>query len=360
MTVEIVLFYYSSMSVTVRDVAEKAGFSPATVSIVLNNKPGVGENTRAIVMKCVKELGYKTPNRRSRTNDRIIRLLKIARHGHIMNRDHNVFISDYIDGIEQESQNNGYRFEVQSYNELNHDIIISDLEQSGVDGVIVLATELNLEDIPPFRKIKTPLVFIDATHPSAPFDFIDMDNEAAVFSIISSLIVKGHRDIGLVKSSMETRNFRAREESFYDALQFHGLDVRQDWIFSVDSTFDQSYLDMENILSKGAQLPSALFCVCDIIALGSMKAMRDHGISIPGDISIVGFDNLPSCEISEPPLSSVKVSKSRIGRRAFQLLSRRMEASEILPFEKVFIGGELIVRDSMGIPHKIKKSRKSS
>jgi DNA-binding LacI/PurR family transcriptional regulator len=352
LTVKMIVLYYFDMAATVRDIAEKAGVSPATVSLVLNNKSGVGDETRALVTKLADEMGYKTGIGRSRKNGKTIRLLKIARHGHIINRDHNVFISDYIDGIEQEARHHGYALEVQSYKGLDHDSMIRDLEQSAVAGVVVLATELKLEDIPPFQNVKTPLVFIDGTHPVAPFDFIDMDNEGAVFSIISCLKEKGHQKIGLVKSSIETRNFRAREESFYDSLRYYGLEINRDWVFSVDSTFEQSFLDMESLLNESPELPTALFCVCDIIALGCMKALKNREFSIPDDISLVGFDNLPSCEISDPPLSSVKVSKTRIGRRAFQLLSRRMDAPGNLPYEKVFIGSELIVRDSIGKPAK--------
>lgn len=333
------------MSATIRDIAEKAGVSPSTVSLVLNNKSGVGDETRVLVLKLADEMEYKNGRRKS---DKTIKLLKIARHGHIVNRDHNVFISDYIDGIEQEARLNGFALEVQSYTGLNHNSIIRDLERSGVAGAIVLATELNMEDIPPFQNLATPLAFIDANHPVAPFDFIDMDNEGAVFSIIRTLREKGHREIGLVKSSVETRNFKAREDSFYTALRYYGLEIRKEWIYATDSTFEQSFLDMEKILSGDPELPSVLFCVCDIIALGCMKALKTHGLSIPKDISLVGFDNLPSCELSDPPLSSVKVSKSRIGRRAFQLLLRRIHDPVTLPYEKVFIGSELILRDSLG------------
>ncbi|MBF9014973.1 MULTISPECIES: LacI family DNA-binding transcriptional regulator [unclassified Oceanispirochaeta] len=336
------------MSVTIRDIAEKAGVSPSTVSLVLNNKSGVGDETRALVFKIADEMEYKGGRRSNRKNDKTIRLLKIARHGHIVNRDHNVFISDYIDGIEQEARLHGYALEVQSYAGLDHNSLIRDLERSGVAGALVLATELHMEDIPPFQNLATPLAFIDATHPVAPFDYIDMDNEGAVFSIIKTLKEKGHREIGLIKSSIETRNFKAREDSFYTALRYYGLEIRDDWIFATDSTFEQSFLDMEKILSDDPVLPSVLFCVCDIIALGCMKALKNHGLSIPEDISLVGFDNLPSSELSDPPLCSVKVSKSRIGRRAFQLLLRRINDPGTLPYEKVLIGSELILRDSLG------------
>jgi DNA-binding LacI/PurR family transcriptional regulator len=336
------------MGITIRDVAAKAGVSPATVSLVFNNKTGVGEKTREEVFEAAKILGYKIPlEKKAKKTGGVIRFLKIARHGHILNRNHNVFISDYIEGLEKEASEYGYVLEIRNYEGFHPDLILKELEESTPVGVVVLATELNEEDIPLFEAVKIPIIFIDTSHPYSPFDFIDMDNEGAVFSIISAFKSRGHKKIGLVKSSIESRNFRLRENSFYDALQYYGLEINKNWEYSVDSTFEQSYVDMKELLKKERELPTAFFCVCDIITLGCMKALKEKGIIIPEDISLIGFDDLPSSSLSDPPLTSIKVSKKRIGRRAFQLLKRRLEGIEKLPYEKVNIGSELIIRDSL-------------
>jgi len=336
------------MAVTVRDIAKKLSVSPATVSIALNGKRGIGEETRSLVLEAAVEMGYNLDRVRGRKNGKTIRLLKIEKHGHILNRDHVVFISDYIDGLEQEARQFGYTLEVQSLKGLDYESIKADLKRAGLSGAAILATELVQEDILPFCETEIPIVFIDGIHPCAPFDFVDMDNEGAVYSIVNALYNRGHRNIGLVKSSMETKNFRSREENFMAALKDYGLVVRKDWIFSVDSTYDRSCRDMNTLLERVATMPSALFCVNDIIALGCLTALRNRGFSVPGDVSVIGFDDLPMSTMSDPPLASVKVSKSRIGRRAFQLLLRRIESAGPLPYEKVYIGSELVIRDSLG------------
>jgi LacI family transcriptional regulator len=244
------------MAATVRDIAQQAGVSPATVSLVLNRRPGVGEETRSLVLKIADELGYSLPSSRRRKDVSTIRLLKIARHGHIINRDHNVFISDYIDGIEQEAREHGYALEVQSYKGFDADQLIRELNQCEAVGAVVLATELRTEDIPLFQQAEIPLVFIDGTHPFAPFDFIDMDNEGAVFSIVSHFVESGHREIGIVGSSMETRNFRAREDAFHAALDYHGLKAEKDYIFKVDSTFEQSFWIWTGFWRRGDVCPA--------------------------------------------------------------------------------------------------------
>lgn len=339
------------MGSTIRDVAEKARVSPATVSLVFNNKSGVGEDTRRKVYEAAESLGYTgRDTSRSKKASGVIRFLKIARHGHIINRNHNVFISDYIDGIEKEARDSGYALEVRSYNSFDPDTILKELDSSPPVGVVVLATELKEEDIPPFGKVKVPMVFIDASHPYSPFDFIDMDNEGAVYSIVSAFHARGHKKIGLIKAALETRNFGLREKAFYDALRYFGLEENRDWEYRVDSTFEQAYIDMKDQLEENRELPTAFFCVCDIMTFGCMKALKEKGLSIPGDVSLIGFDDLPSSLLSDPPLASIKVSKVRIGRRAFQLLKRRLDANDVLPYEKIFIGSELIIRDSLGSP----------
>lgn len=340
------------MGITIRDVAARAGVSPATVSLVFNQKSGVGENTRRKVYEAAENLGYSAKvSARSNKSKGVIRFLKIAKHGHILNRNHNVFISDYIDGIEREARASGYVLEVRNYTAFEPELIMKELESAPSPlGVVILATELNESEIPFFERVSVPMVFIDASHPFAPFDFIDMDNEGAVFSIVSAFMGKGHKKIGLIKAAMETRNFRLREKAFYDAVRYFGLEEDRNWEYSVDTTFERAYIDMKEQLERGRKLPTAFFCVCDIMTFGCMKALKEKGLSIPEDISIIGFDDLPSSQLSDPPLTSIKVSKTRIGRRAFQLLKRRLDASEKLPYEKVNIGSELIIRDSLGCP----------
>jgi len=346
------------MSTTIRNIADKAGVSSSTVSLVLNSKPGIGEETRLLVLETAKSLGYAiSAGGRRRKTEKTVRFLKIAKHGHIINRDHSVFISDYIDGIEKEGREHGFSLEVRNYGSFDPDEIFNDLVKSPPSGVVVLATELDEQDIIFFDGISVPVVFIDCSFRISSFDSVDMDNEGAVFAIIKVFQEMGHRNIGLVKSSIESRNFRLRERSFYEALEYFGCQINPDWTYSVDSTYEQSWRDMKSHLEKGKNLPTALFCVCDIIALGCLKAIREKGIRIPDDISVIGFDDLPSSLLSDPPLASFTVSKTGIGRRAFQLLKGRMDALKDFPREKVFIGGELILRSSLSYSKKMEKEK---
>ena len=338
------------MSVTIRDIARKAGVSPATVSLVLNRKNGVGDQTRDLVLRTAEEMNYRVVRKKSSSRNRCVRFLRIPRHGHILNRDHQYFVADYIDGVESEAGALGYRLEVQTVENFKRDEITELVDMNTADGAIVLATELMLEDFSAFEALHCPLVFIDALHPLAPFDFVDMDNEGAVYSLVKALKDLGHSRIGLVSSSVETRNFKSREKSFREAVRFFGMEFREEWYFRADSAFERCMEDLDSLIHRRAAMPTALFCVCDIIALAALRVLKGRGFSIPGDISLVGFDNLPASGISEPPLASVDVSKRLIGRRAFQLLHHRMTDRENRAFEKILIGSSLKIRESLSSP----------
>ncbi len=149
-------------------------------------------------------------------------------------------------------------------------------QQQPAAGLVVLGTELSAADVEAFSHIRKPLVFLDTYHEFLPFDFVDMNNQDSVFTVVSHLQARGHRRIGMVTGSLqgEIRNFRLREEAFVASLARCGLPFEQRFVFATDSTFHGAYDDMLAILRRGAELPTALFCSNDIIACGCLKALR--------------------------------------------------------------------------------------
>jgi DNA-binding LacI/PurR family transcriptional regulator len=336
------------MAATIREIADIAGVSPATVSFVLNDKPGVGQETRDKVLGIAAKLGYEQKKARPSplVHTRTTRLLRIVKHGHIINQNHRLFISDYIDGLEKEAKSQDYRLEVQTIEGFDPVEVLHSLDADSTDGVVVLGTELDEDDMEIFVDAPVPIVIIDTIHPWLDLDFVDMNNESSVRAVIEHLRGAGHRRIGLVKGLVETRNFRLRERAFLDVMDRFGLPVASADRLAVDSTFDEGREGMARLLANARDLPTAFFCVNDVIAYACIQALKDSGRAVPGDVSIIGFDNLPSDDYMEPRLTSVKVSNRSIGRRAMRLLLDRI-ADPGRPSEKVTIGGELVVRDSV-------------
>jgi len=341
------------LSVRIVDIARAAGVSPATVSLALNDKPGVGDETRRRIAALARKLGYRPPRSalRARPGEAVC-LLHIARHGHTVNRDHDVFIADYIEGLGQASKQAGLKLEVATFRHTPIAEIIERARQQPAAGLVVLGTELSASDVEAFSAVEKPLVFLDTWREYLPFDFVDMNNQDAVYTVVSHLKARGHRRIGMVKGGpadggYETRNLRLREEAFVASLARCGLPFEERFVFATDSTFHGAHDDMLAILRRRAQLPTALFCANDIMACGCLKALRAEGVRVPEDVSLVGFDDLPLAAVSDPPLTTVQVSKAEIGRMAVQLLVGRIRSENAAPPVKVLVGGRLVERQSV-------------
>lgn len=336
------------MSATIRDIAKAARVSAATVSLVLNGKPGISEETRERVLNVASGLNYTAKEAQSQRPawSRTLRFLKIAKHGHTVNRDHNTFISDYIDGMSQESVRRGYKLEVVSFEGQPIDEIAHSFT-GNLGGVVVLGTELSRGDIRLFQQVEIPIVFIDTFYDKIDANFVNMNNKDAVDKIISHFVERGFRRIGFIASNVETINFQLRTEAFLECMTSRRFDVAPGDIVVVDSTYDGAYQGMAEWLGKHPNLPECYFCTNDIITYGCIKALREFGFEIPGDISIVGFDNLPMSSAMAPPLTTIDVSKKQIGYLAIRALDDLIRATEPWPPVKTLVGAQLIVRDSV-------------
>ena len=254
------------MSSTVKDVAKLAGVSATTVSLVMNGKSGISHETRTRVMQAAKTLKYSQRGSKTTKDDAqgTLRFLKIAKHGHTVNRDHNTFISDYIDGMSREASASGYKLEIVSFEGEPVESIVSSLVGTQVDGLIVLGTELTEQDIRLLKTLPTPMVVIDSFFDVLDCNFVNMNNKDAVYKIIAYFVERGFKNIGFIASNVQTVNFQLRKEAFLEGMKAFGLGFSTRDIVTVDSTYDGAYQDML------AKLNNALV-VRDSVALPIIK-----------------------------------------------------------------------------------------
>jgi len=336
------------MASKISDIAAEVNVSNATVSLVLNRKPGVSMETRRKVLDAARRMHYKfLPEELSPiVKEKAIRFLRIARHGQIVHLDQNSIISEYIEGLEQEAKVNGWRLEISFLEQFDSVEVLNIVNDVSIAGVVILGTELSEECINVIRDSPTPAVFIDTDSNNPKCDLVNVNNGSAVFSVVDYLYGLGHREIGIVTDPMESENIRARERAYFQALKSLGLSGGQDYFYSVNSIFaEKEGMSLADLFQTAVKLPTALFCVADIIAYETMKALKTVGVSVPNDISLVGFDDLSASCYVDPPLTSIRVSKRRIGQKAIQLLLQRINEPDA-PNEKILISGELVIRDS--------------
>ncbi|MDR0951984.1 MAG: LacI family DNA-binding transcriptional regulator [Oscillospiraceae bacterium] len=306
---------------TVRDIARIAGVSPSTVSIVLNNRAGVSDQTRKRVLELLDEYGYSS-NRRGATVAKIngnICFLKYNDSGLIPEKNDN-FISEIIDTVEVESRKLGYNLILTTVTSDTLEDTLKLVRSSQTMGVIFLGTCLHEKESRLLTNLNVPLVVIDNYLPSFNMNCVVMNNAEIVRQAVNYLYKIGHRKIGYVRSKVRINNFNERFAGFLGALDSHKLELIPDHLFSVLPGVSDSYEDMKAILDTHPELPGALVCDNDAIAIGAMRALKDAGLSVPEDISVMGFDDIVSASLIDTPLTTMRVHRVDIGKWAVKLL----------------------------------------
>lgn len=344
----------------IKDIAKALNVSAATVSLVLNNKPGVGALTRERILNYVSENNITTNTRKYSPNGKNIEFLIFKKTGKVVSDT--PFFSQVIEGIEAETRKNGYNLTI-IYVKAQDGIgqLSRFFSQNQPEGAVVLATEMDRRDLGEFQQSEFPMVFLDNCFESEHVDSIYIGNERGSCEAVSYLISKGHRDVGYLHSAVQISNFDYRQAGYRLALSQNGIPFREENVFLLDSTIEGACTDMRRMLRSGAKLPSALFADNDIIAVGAMKAIKEAGIRIPEDVSIIGFDDMPYCELADPLLSTVRVSKQYMGcvsvRRLIEKIEHRSRRAE---FVKIEVGTQLVERSSVSEPPPAAESRPSS
>ncbi len=331
------------MKLTVKDIAKAANVSPATVSNALNNRKGVSEEIKQNVLKTARELGY---TKETASDKNTIRLVIFKRHGYVVNDT--PFFSSLIEGIEKECRQQGYELLVSHISIMEKDFreITAGLNNDSASGMLILATEMLREDLDLFSNYRNPIVLLDSCLRDSNINSVLINNEDASFRATSYLIENGHTEIGYIGSSAFIKNFFYRRQGFLDALHEFKIAVKKEYLISVEPTMEGAYRDMSAFLENNKKLPTAFFADNDTIAFGVMRALKEKGVNIPKDVSIIGFDDMPFCEITSPRLTTVKVFKQEMGSTAVKrLMSLMTEGSG--PSQKIQINTELIVRDSV-------------
>ncbi|NCC63683.1 MAG: LacI family transcriptional regulator, partial [Spirochaetia bacterium] len=333
----------------IKEIAELAGVSKTTVSLALNGQAGVSHETRMKVIELAKKLNYRLPAERSISHPShgFIMFARLRKHGLLLNKDQSSFIMDYVYSINTAVCEAGYIFEIFDCKFENIDDCMHEIQDRRPKGVVVLGTELSVEDVKALQALTIPYVVLDTCFDQISCDFITMSNVAAVFEIVNYLVNIGHREIAMISCTVKSGNVLMRERGFRQASMNFGLVEANQAVFEVDPGFQGAYLGMKKLLSNPISLPQAFFCYNDVAACGTMKALKEFGYAIPKDISVVGFDDLPMSSMMDPPLTSMKVPNRQIGSMAARALLEKIASKKSLQPVMLLANGTLDIRDSV-------------
>jgi len=328
---------------TLKDVALAAGVSPATVSNALNNRRGVSDEIREKIFQTARELGY---SRESGARKPAVRLVVLKRHGLVVSDT--PFFAALIEGIEKQCRLQGHELLVSHIHlpETDRADLLQRFSTDHAAGVIILATEMLPEDLALLSHLRIPVVLLDSRFPGCSYDRVLIDNEGAAFTATGHLVEQGHRSIGYLFSAVPIQNFLDRAAGFRQALRQNGLQPESCCRIALEPTLEGACRDMNKVLAeRSGTLPTAFFADNDIIACGAMKALQERGFRVPEDISLVGIDDMPFCELTGPRLTTVRVFKQEIGGIAVRRLMEKIAGDPVVL--QIEVGAELVVRDSV-------------
>ena len=328
---------------TIRELADKIGVSPATISIVINGKKGVGEDTRERVLRALKENNYN-PGNRKKNNDKNVLLVKYTKSGFFVEENQG-FISMIIDSIEEQlrSRKRGITMMI-----IKNDLLLglNEIDYEKYSGMILIGTEMIDDDYNCLKDIPIPFVVVDNAVPNIMCSSVSINNYENVYIAISYLKKAGHKCIGYIGSKSETENFRERRTAFELTVKKLNIEFDEDNDYKVTPTLIGSHDDFLEILEKKDLNNTVFFAENDTIALGVIKALKEKRYKIPADVSIIGFDDIAYSSVSSPTLTTVHVQRKGLGKQTVLQLLQLIEENKLLPI-KTRITGRLVQRDSV-------------
>lgn len=326
---------------TMKDVAELAGVSTATVSRALMNPEKVSSSTRKRVEEAVIESGY-CPSSMMRSMKRNESKTLVV----IVPDLCDPYFSEIIRGIEEGASARGYLVLLgdSRQQKCRDNTLVNLIYSKQADGMILLGTDLPIDVSKSEQRNLPPMVMACEYAPELELPTVHIDNLTASFEAVNYLAQLGHKRIGEICGPQMAPLSSFRSQGYQQALRRAGLNIDLTNSVEGDFTFESGAAALKKLMSEGTP-PTAIFCHNDIMAIGAIKEAKKMGLRVPQDLSIVGFDDIQFSEYCDPPLTTVSQPRYDIGYQATQMLFDLLDGNEVRSGSRL-LDAELVVRQS--------------
>lgn len=335
------------MKPTIKDVADRAGVSIATVSRVINGAAVVSEKSAKKVRKAIKDLDFK-PNQIARN----LVLQKNTSIGIIVPALGNQFYGDILNGIEDACAKEGYEVFVCTTggdtDKEGH--FMENFSDRHCAGIIVMSRKLRPETVAKINSLNIPTIMVNRKTSGLMCPTVSIDNFRAAYEITNYLIGLGHRKIALFRNSLDIDAFGVEQYSGFErALAEHDLIIDRDLVCYGEFDPDKSYRLMNELIDKG-KIPTAVFATGDVMAMGVCNALFDRGYKVPGDVSVVGFNDIQLAAHYRPALTVIHQPLKQMGEEAVRMIvAMNREGGQVQKDGRtVILPHELVERQSSG------------
>ena len=335
---------WRSSSVTIYDVARQAGVSVATVSRYINQNTPISTEVADRLEKVMTELRY-VPH-------------AVARHlaskrlwtvGLLLNNLHNDFFVPLLNGVEAAVREKGYNLIIATYHANRHEHTRPPIGPHNTDGLLVFSDGLMDEDLVPLYESGFPMVLVHRMPPqNLSIPSVTVENVHVIEKLVDHLVnVHGKRRIVFLRGPVGQEDSGLREKGYRTALQANGISIDESLILNAEFERDIAYRVMNELIDCEPRVAfDAVFTGDDDAAIGVLKSLHEHGIRIPEDVAVAGFDDLVFAPFLNPPLTTVRAPTERVGQIATERLFGLLENHP--SNEVVFLPTEIIFRRSCG------------
>lgn len=349
-----------------KDLAKKLGVSPATISLVLNNKPGISDSLRQSLLEKIRALDCESmmceacregEAPRSSSSESCCKSIAYLSYLDCEEDSHPFgFFPGVLEGAEMEARDNDLSltvFHMKCQAQTPCAETLPDLfRRSGnIVGAVVQAARITPEILQEIKSVNVPAVFLNVYDPVLEVNCVRVDNRQSMAAIVNYLKSRGHTEIGYVESGREGDWQKERHQCFCRAMEELELQTLPEFFFSAGAEGD--LYDCRQLMeqfSKAERLPTALVCENDRQGMRAVNALTQLGYRVPEDVSVIGFDNDPLCKMVSPRLTTAGHSGQLMGRACIMLLQNLQKLkkagfpSALLKYE---LPAELVVRDSV-------------
>lgn len=332
----------------IKELADQLQLSPTTVSRVLNGKSDmyrISETTSKKVIAAARKFNYY-PNRIARG----LKLEKTETIGLIIPDIANPYFGSIAKTIEVEAHHQGYSIILcDSLDDLDTETeLLYLLAGRKVDGIIIAPTGKNNEHVVELQQQGMPIVVIDRYLPGTTLPYVTTDNFTGALMAVDHLIEKGHRKIACIQGIQGISTNSDRVKGYTTALQKNGIGLNEDWILGNDFGEENGYLQTKNLMAL-ADKPTAIFALSNLISLGILRALKELGLTVPDDVSVVSFDEQPYSAFLACPMTTLEQPREEIGTLAFELLLKGIGDGSFSSSNGITLQPRLIVRESVKI-----------
>ncbi|MEX9825840.1 LacI family DNA-binding transcriptional regulator [Raoultella planticola] len=336
-------------TVTLAQVAERAGVSTATVSMVLRNRGRISQATRERVLKALDETGYvynqTAANLRNRSSNQV---------GLLLHDITNPFYGEMTAGLSHEMERHDlllFLANSEESGERQQKFVDSLMRNSACGMVLCAARETPASFFDALKRRNIPAIMVVRPLSDPDFDFVGTDNFLGTQMATAHLLKMGHRQIAFIGGSLSSGTRAQRIGGFTSTLLESGLSPRPEWIVTAQASQIDGAKVAEALLTRYPQITAAV-CYQDIVALGVMQALRKTGREPGRDFALVGFDDITEAALVQPALTTVSVAAKEIGRKAGELLYSRIQGNDEPP-KRIILPPALVVRESCSFRHRV-------